>query len=141
MKKWGKRRTKRILFEMIFRKRPLSSWKIKKRTRGELVTAATIDVRVFFFLFFCEKCSKMKKSFFFKSTPTLTPGIAHVAPWPRGRVVGVCPSARPPFHHSFSLFVCPYLSSSQSLTLSFASLSAPAARRSFTAAVRPLREA
>jgi len=33
---------------------------MKKQTRGELVTAATIDVRVFFFHFFCEKCSKMK---------------------------------------------------------------------------------
>ena len=41
-----------------------------------------------------------------RSTPTLTPGIAHVARWPRGRVVGVCPSARPPFHLSFSLSLC-----------------------------------
>jgi hypothetical protein len=32
----------------------------KKRTRGELVTVATIEVRVFFIHFFCEKCSKMK---------------------------------------------------------------------------------
>jgi len=31
-----------------------------KQTRGKLVTAAAIDVRVFFFHFFCEKCSKMK---------------------------------------------------------------------------------
>jgi len=31
-----------------------------KQTRGKLVTAATNDVRVFFFHFFCEKCSKMK---------------------------------------------------------------------------------
>jgi len=129
--------TKKKLSKTIFRTRPLSKCKMKKRTRGELVTAATIDVRVFFFLFFCEKCSKMKKSFFFKSTPTLTPGIAHVARWPRGRVVGVCPSARPPFHHSFSLFLCVSfsLNLSQSLTPPFASLSAPAARRSSTAAV------
>jgi len=56
----GKRRTKRILFEMIFRTRPLSKWKIKKQSRSKLVTAATIDVRVFSFHFFCEKCSKMK---------------------------------------------------------------------------------
>jgi hypothetical protein len=33
---------------------------MKKRTRGKLVTAAAIDVRVFFFDFFGEKCSKMK---------------------------------------------------------------------------------
>jgi hypothetical protein len=33
---------------------------MKKQTRGELVTAATVDVRVFFFHFFCEKGSKMK---------------------------------------------------------------------------------
>ena len=34
---------------------------MKNQTRGKLVTAATIDVRVFFFHFFGEKCSKMKK--------------------------------------------------------------------------------
>ena len=34
---------------------------MKKQTRGELVTAATIDVRVFFFHFFGGKCSNMKK--------------------------------------------------------------------------------
>jgi hypothetical protein len=33
---------------------------MKKQTRGKLVTAAAIDVRVIFFHFFCEKCSKMK---------------------------------------------------------------------------------
>jgi hypothetical protein len=33
---------------------------MKKRTRGKLVTAATNDVRVFFFHFISEKCSKMK---------------------------------------------------------------------------------
>jgi len=33
---------------------------MKKQTRGKLVTAAVIDVRVFFFDFFGEKCSKMK---------------------------------------------------------------------------------
>ena len=33
---------------------------MKNQTRGKLVTAATIDVRVFFFHFFGEKCSKMK---------------------------------------------------------------------------------
>ena len=32
----------------------------KKLTRGERVTAATVDVRVFFFHYFGEKCSKMK---------------------------------------------------------------------------------
>ena len=32
----------------------------RKETRGKLVTAATVDVRVFFFHFFCEKCSKLK---------------------------------------------------------------------------------
>ena len=37
-----------------------------KRTRGKLVTAATIDERVFFFHFFCEKCSKMKNHIFSK---------------------------------------------------------------------------
>jgi len=46
---------------------------------------------------------KNQKKLCARSTPTLTPGIAHVAPWPRGRVVGVCPSAWPPFHLSFSL--------------------------------------
>jgi hypothetical protein len=34
---------------------------MKKRTRGKLVTAATIDVRVFFFHFFGGKCSNKKK--------------------------------------------------------------------------------
>jgi len=34
---------------------------MKKQTRGKLVTAATVDVRVFFFHFFGEKCSNMKK--------------------------------------------------------------------------------
>jgi len=33
---------------------------MKEQTRGELVTAATVDVRVFFFHFFGEKCSNMK---------------------------------------------------------------------------------
>ena len=32
----------------------------KKQTRGERVTAATVNVRVFFFHYFGEKCSKMK---------------------------------------------------------------------------------
>ena len=99
----------------------------------------------FFFPFLLCEVLEMKEVVFQKwcsrSTPALTPGIAHVAPWPRGRVVGVRPSARPPFYLSFSLFVCHTLSSSQSLTLFFASLSAPAARRSSTAAVRPLAEA
>jgi hypothetical protein len=40
---------------------------MKKRTRGKLVTAATVDVRVFFIDFFGGKCSKCKKSFFFKN--------------------------------------------------------------------------
>ena len=58
-----------------------------------------------------------KKVFLFKGTPTLTPGIAHVVRWPRGRVVGVCPSARPPFvlFHSLCLFVCQSLN----LTISY----------------------
>ena len=56
------------------------------------------------------------QKWFSRSTPTLTPGIAHVVRWPRGRVVGVCPSARPPFHLSFYLFVCPHLSISLNLS-------------------------
>ena len=57
-----------------------------------------------------------KKVFLFKGTPTLTPGLAHVARWPRGRAVGVCPSARPPFHQTFCLFVCHSLSISLNLS-------------------------
>ena len=53
-------RTKKKLSKTIFRTRPLSKCKMKKQTRGKLVTAAAIDVRVFFFDFFGEKCSKMK---------------------------------------------------------------------------------
>ena len=58
---------------------------------------------------------KHGKKLCLRSTPTLTPGIAHVVRWPLGRVVGVCPSARPPFvlFHSLCLFVC------QSLNLSY----------------------
>jgi len=47
-----------------FGKKKLDIFQIKrrcKRTRGNVVTAASIDVRVFFFHFFGEKCSKMKK--------------------------------------------------------------------------------
>jgi len=73
-----------------------------------------------FFFISSVRSARNEKSCFSKwcsrSTPTLTPGIAHVAPWPRGRVVGACPSARPPFHHSFSLFVCHSLSISLNLS-------------------------
>ena len=91
-----------------------------KQTRGKLVTAATIDVRVFFFPFLLCEVLEMKKVVFQKwcsrSTPALTPGIAHVAPWPRGRAVGVCPSARPPFHLSFSVSLCVILSEAFSIS-------------------------
>jgi hypothetical protein len=56
------------------------------------------------------------QKWFSRSTPTLTPVIAHVARWPRGRAVGVCPSARPPFHQTFCLFVCHSLSISLNLS-------------------------
>jgi hypothetical protein len=60
-KKWGKRRPKKTFSKTIFRTRPLSKWKIKKRTRGKLVTAAAIDVRVFFFPFLLREVLENEK--------------------------------------------------------------------------------
>ena len=56
---------------------------------------------------------KHGKKLCLRSTPALTPGIAHVVRWPRGRGVGVCPSARPPF----ILSLC--VSLSLNLTISY----------------------
>jgi len=68
MKKWGKRRIKLFFFKNDFQNEATHVMENKKQTRGKLVTAATVDVRVFFFHFFGEKCSKMKKRFV--SNPT-----------------------------------------------------------------------
>ena len=60
MKKWGKRRNKQINFKNDFQNEATLVMENKKQTRGKLVTAATIDARVFFFHFFGGKCSNMK---------------------------------------------------------------------------------
>ena len=51
---------KKILFKNDFQNEATLVMENEKQTRGKLVKAATVDVRVFFFDFFCEKCSKMK---------------------------------------------------------------------------------
>ena len=61
MKKMGENVHQIVFFKNDFQNEAtLVMKKIKKQTRGKLVTAATVDVRVFFIDFFCEKCSKMK---------------------------------------------------------------------------------
>ena len=60
MKIMGEKAPKKIFSKTFFRTRPLSQRKIKKQTRGKLVTAATIDVRVFF-PFLLREVLKMKK--------------------------------------------------------------------------------
>jgi hypothetical protein len=55
---------KKILFKNDFQNEATLVMENEKQTRGKLVKAATVDVRVFFFDFFCEKCSKMKKTVF-----------------------------------------------------------------------------
>ena len=69
-------RTKQILFKndfqneatLVMENEKANTWQARlsrhRWSRGKLVTATTVDVRVFFFHFFCEKCSKwkMKKS-------------------------------------------------------------------------------
>ena len=59
MKKMGENVHQIVFFKNDFQNEAtLVMKKIKKQTRGKLVTAATVDVRVFFFHFFGEKCSK-----------------------------------------------------------------------------------
>ena len=94
---------------------------MKKQTRGELVTAATNDVRVFFFHFFCEKCSKMKKSFFFQKHPHPHPRhstCSALASWASSGSVPLGKATIPPFILSVSL--CVLLS--QSLSISYPTL-------------------
>jgi|AntRauTorckE5430_2_1112549.scaffolds.fasta_scaffold49104_1 hypothetical protein len=56
MKKMGENVHQIVFFKNDFQNEAtLVMKKIKKQTRGKLVTAATVDVRVFFFHFFCEK--------------------------------------------------------------------------------------
>ena len=56
MKKMGGNVHQIVFFKNDFQNEAtLVMKKIKKQTRGKLVTAATVDVRVFFFHFFCEK--------------------------------------------------------------------------------------
>ena len=64
-----------------------------------------------------------------------------LASWASSGSVPLGAATIPPIIHSLCLCVIHSQSLSISLTMSFASLSAPAARRSSTAAVRPLREA
>jgi len=59
--KKGKKAHQIVFFQKWFSERGHSRNGNKKRTRGELGTAATVDVRVFFFHFFCAKWSKWKK--------------------------------------------------------------------------------
>ena len=66
--KMGKKAHQIVFFKNDFQNEATHVMENKKQTRGKLVTAATVDVRVFFFHFFGEKCSKMKKRFV--SNPT-----------------------------------------------------------------------
>ena len=65
-------RTKQILFKndfqneatLVMENEKANTWQARlsrhRWSRGKLVTATTVDVRVFFFHFFGEKCSNMK---------------------------------------------------------------------------------
>jgi len=100
------------------------NWTFSKQKEDEsehvasLLQPPPLMCACFFFISSVRSARNEKKLFFQKwclrSTPTLTPGIAHVARWPRGRVVGW--ALRRGHHSTFhSLSLCVLISQSHNL--------------------------